>query len=195
MTTKELRTKFDRLTGSRDTAALDLKKARLAYTKASRDLSATEEAQALLQLVAEKTQSLIRYHVTELGSTALEAVFGGDIRLGLEFRQNSGKTIADIFFLRGPGGKPVDPLGSDSGGASDIAAMALRCSLWSLKKPRTRPVMVLDEPLKNINDDTRKMHRKAAEMIQLISKKLRMQFLIITALPELEEVADKVFKF
>ena len=195
MTSKELRTKFDRLTGSRDTVALDLKKARLAYTKASRDLSATEEAQALLQLVAEKTQSLVRYHITELGSTALEAVFGGDIRLGLEFRLDKGKTVADLFFLRGPEGKPVDPISSDSGGAADIAAMALRCSLWSLQKPRTRPIMVLDEPLKNINDDTRKMHRKAAEMIQLISKKLRMQFLIITALPELEEVADKVFRF
>lgn len=193
MTVKELRTKLDRLTGSRDTVSSELKKTKVAFTKASRDLSATEEAQALIQLVAEKTQNLVRYHITELGSTALEAVFGGDIRLGLEFRQNAGKTVADIFFLRN--GKPVDPLGSDSGGASDIAAMALRCSLWSLQRPRARPVMILDEPLKNINDDTRKMHRKAADMIKLISQKLGMQFLIITALPELEDVADKVFRF
>jgi len=195
MTSKELRTKFDRLTGSRDTIEADLKKARISLTLASRNLAATEEAQVLLQHVAEKTQSLIRYHITELGSTALEAVFGGDIRLGLEFRQNAGKTVADIFFLRGPEGKPVSPLGSDSGGAADIAAMALRCSLWSLQRPRTRPVMILDEPLKNINDDTRKMHHKAAKMIKTISEKLGMQFLIITALPELEDIADKVYRF
>lgn len=195
MTTQELRTKLNKLTGSRDTIAYNLRQSKVAYTKASRDLAATEEAQALLQHVAEKTQSLVRYHITELGSTALEAVFGGDIKLGLEFRVDKGKTVADLFFLRGPEGKLVDPLSSDSGGAADIAAMALRCSLWSLQKPRTRPVMILDEPLKNINDDSRKMHHKAAEMIKLISKKLRMQFLIVTALPELEEVADKVYRF
>jgi DNA repair exonuclease SbcCD ATPase subunit len=192
MTVGELSIKVERLKGQQQQVNKQLRETRVSLGHAKSELGVTEEAQALIQLVAKETQDQLRYHITELGSMALEAVFGEGISLDLEFMEKRGKTEARLVFMRGD--KPTDPLEADSGGAADIAALALRCSLWSMKRPRLRAVMVLDEPLKNINDGTRGMQERAAEMIKQISEKLGMQFLIVTMLPELEEIADKVFR-
>ena len=195
MTPAQLSSKVSELKGSRSTLKAQALDARKRHATAHRASKASEEAKAFLQLVAKQTQDQLRYHITELGTTALQAVFGtDDIALELEFVEKRGKTEAVIAF-RNAEGLLTDPLEQDSGGAADIAALALRCSLWSLQKPRTRAVMVLDEPLKNINDPTREMQAKAAEMIQLISRRLGLQFIIVTMLQEIEDVAAKVFRF
>lgn len=188
----QLTSSVDKLKGQRQQIHRSLREARTNLAKAQQGLKLNEEVQALFQLAAKQTQDQLCYHITELGSMALEAVFGPGIKLGLQFEEKAGKTVAHLVFLRGD--KPTDPLEADSGGAADIAAFALRCSLWGMKHPRLRPVMVMDEPFKNINDPTRAMQERAAEMVKQVSEKLGIQFVIVTMLPELEEVADKVFK-
>lgn len=54
--------------------------------------------------------------------------------------------------------------------------------------------MVLDEPGKDINDPTRGMHERFADMVRLVAGR-GVQFLVVTALPELEEAADRAFRF
>jgi DNA repair exonuclease SbcCD ATPase subunit len=191
MNLSDMRVNLNKLQGQRSQVARQLREARVSYIHAYRESMATEEARAIVQLVAQQTQDQIRYHITELGTMALQAVFGDDIQLDLQFTEQKGKTLAILSFLHG-GEQSTNPLESDSGGASDIAAFALRCSLWAMKRPRTRPTMVLDEPFKNINDPSRQMHRLAAEMVAEVSKKLGIQFLIVTMVPELEDVADLV---
>lgn len=187
----DLKTKLNRLQGTRQLLGRQYREARNKHVSAHREMTATEEALAVVQMVAQQTQDQIRYHITDLGTMALQAVFGDDIQLDLQFTEQKGKTTANLGFLRGDG-KVTNPLDSDSGGAADIAAFALRCSLWAMKRPRTRALMVLDEPFKNINDPSREMHRLAAEMVREVSRKLGIQFLIVTMVQELEEVADLV---
>lgn len=188
----ELRTKVNKLIGRKEHIEKERKATKIAYTKALRDLSASEKTQIIIQSVAKQTQEMLSYRITELGTMALQAVMEDDRKLYLDIPEKRGKTEAEFFFDQND--RLTKPLEEDSGGAADITALALRPSLWTLKKPRLRAVMVLDEPLKNINDETRIMQGKAAEMIKLISTKLGIQFLIVTMLPELEEVADKVIK-
>lgn len=187
----QLRAKAEQLKGQRSQLQKQLKEARHSYVSAFRSLKATEEARAFIQKVAAQTQEQIRFHITDLGSMALEAVFGPGIQLGLDFEEKRGKTEARLCFVRGE--ERTDPLEADSGGASDIAAFALRCSLLMIQRPVPRKLLVLDEPFKNINDPTREMHQRAAEMVKEISQRLGIQFIIVTMLPELAEVADKVF--
>lgn len=189
-TLSSIRTKLDQLKGARDKTERDYRQARSSHVTASRNLAATQEAQAFIQLVAEETQSQLRYHITELGSIALEAVFGDGRKLDLEFVPKAGKTQAIISFLKN--GRPTDPLGEDSGGAVNIATLGLRPTMMCIRKPKLRSFICLDEPIKDLNDPTREMHRRAAEMIKQISRK-GMQFLIVSQIPELEEIADKVF--
>lgn len=192
MTTQDLRSKLDRLKGARDKTERDYRQARSSHVLANRNVAATEEARALIQLVAEKTQSQLKYHITELGSMALEAVFGDGRRLDLEFQPKRGKTEAILSFLLN--GSRTDPLSSDSGGASNIAALALRPTMMTLKRPRLQNVIALDEPMKDLNDPSREMHQRAAEMVRQISNRLGIQFIIVTMVQELEDIADKVIR-
>jgi len=192
--TTDLTTKLHRLKGQRSQLQRQLKTVKSTYITAYRNVAATEEAKALLQKVAKETQDQLRYHVTDLGSMALEAVFGPGTKLDLEFKETNGKTSAQLRFLTADG-NATDPLEEDSGGAADIAAFALRCSLWAMQRPRTRAVMIMDEPAKNINDETREMQKRYAEMVKEVSERLGMQFIIVTQIQELEEVADKIFRF
>lgn len=174
----------------------ELKAAKIAFTEASRNTRITEEAQAIIQLVAKETQDQIRFQITELGSLALQTVFEDGVQLDLQFEEQKGKTLANIDFLQPfpGGGLRTDPLTADSGGACDLASEALRDGLWCAKIPRTRPVMFRDEPFKNINDPSREMQQRASEVVKMISDRLGVQFIIVTMLPELAEVADKVFE-
>lgn len=194
MITQTMRSKLERLRGQRDHVRAEYGRARSGYVSAYRELAASEEARALVQRAAQMTQDQVRYHITELGTTALQAVFEDQIQLDLQFQEQRDKTVANLRFLRGDGLVGVDPVDADSGGACDVAAEALRDSLWYLRRPRTRAVMVRDEPFKNINDPSREMQRRAAEMVRQISDRLGIQFLVVTMLPELEDVADKVFE-
>jgi DNA repair exonuclease SbcCD ATPase subunit len=187
------RSLIDRLKGQKSHISKQAKESKAKYISAVRDLQSTEKAQALIQKAAAMTQDQLKYYITDLGSMALEAVFGDGMKLDLIFEEKRGKTEARLAFISSEG-HTTNPLDEDSGGASDIAAFALRCSLWTMKRPRTRALMVMDEPFKNINDPTRQMQEKAAEMVKTVSEKLGIQFLIVTMLPELEEVADKIFK-
>lgn len=191
MNIQSLKTSLSKLQGQRQQLERQYRDARNTHVAAYREKAATEEARAIVQMVAQQTQDQIRYHITDLGTMALQAVFGEDIQLDLQFTEQKGKTLANLSFLRGDG-KATNPLDSDSGGAADIAAFALRCSLWAMGKPRTRALIVLDEPFKNINDPSREMHRLAAEMVKEVSKRLGIQFLIVTMVQELEDVADLV---
>lgn len=154
------------------------------------DLENSEKAQAIIQEVAKLTQEELRYHIGELVSLALAAVFDDPYTFELEFVTRRNQTEVDLFFVRD--GMRVSPLSSSGCGAVDIAALALRISLWSLKNPRTRGILFLDEPLKFLS---REYQTKASSMIKMLSKRLNVQIIMVTHSPELIEQADKIHTF
>jgi DNA repair exonuclease SbcCD ATPase subunit len=77
------------------------------------------------------------------------------------------------------------------GGAVDVAAFALRVASWSMQRPRTRPVIILDEPMRFLSPD---LQPKASDMLQELSQKLGLQFIIVTHEEELTQQVDKVFE-
>lgn len=195
-TTTTLRTAISRLQGKRDQIAEDLSLTQAHLATALDELHVTEVARALIQRAAHLTQSQIRYRVTALGTMAMEAVFPEKVKLGLEFRENMGKVEAHLTFEReGEDGlsHPLDPLEEDSGGACNVAGLGLRVSMWAAQRPRTRPIFVMDEPGHDLNDRTRRMHEKFAEVIREVGEsELGVQFLIVTMIEELEEVGEKI---
>ena len=75
--------------------------------------------------------------------------------------------------------------------AVDVAAFALRVASWSMERPRSRPVLIMDEPLRFLSTDHQE---KASVMIKEISQKLGIQFIIVTHETILASYADKVFE-
>ncbi len=149
---------------------------------------ACEEAQLIIQNVAQLTQKQLEYHVAELVTLAMGAVFDDPYELSIEFSQRRGRTETDLRFIRD--GQSIDPLTASGGGAVDIASFALRVSLWSLAISKTRPTLILDEPLKWLKGG--ELPIKGALMMKEISEKLGLQIIMVSHIPGQIEGADQI---
>lgn len=154
-----------------------------------RELHRHEEALEIVRAVALQTQQQLSYHIGDITSLALNGIFPDPYTLQVEFVQRRNKTECDLYFLRNE--EKIDPLSAAGGGAVDIASFALRIASWAMLSPRSRNVIVLDEPFKHLSEDLLPL---AGEVLQEISTKMNLQFIIVTHSEELTDCADKVFK-
>jgi len=154
-----------------------------------RSLHRHEQAREIIREVGLKTQEQLSFHISDITSLALEAVFDDPYELQVEFVQRRNKTECDLYFVRNE--EKMDPLSASGGGAVDVTAFALRIASWSMNQPHTRPVIILDEPLRFLSVD---LQERASTMIKEISKKLGLQFIVITHESTLATYADKVFE-
>jgi len=154
-----------------------------------RDLQRHEKAREIIREVGIKTQNQLSFHISDITSLALEAVFTDPYKLIVDFVQRRNKTECDLYFERD--GNKVDPLLASGGGAVDVAAFALRIASWSMQRPKSRNVIILDEPLRFLSANHQE---QASQMIKEVSEKLGIQFIIITHELILTAYADKMFE-
>lgn len=153
-----------------------------------------ESAQAIIQLISQATQQELQYHINELVSLSLAAVFDDTYTFEVDFVQRRNQTEADLWFVRD--GERINPLYATGGGPIDVAAFALRVSLWSLRKNRSRAILVLDEAAQHIKGDDANI--KFIQMVKGLSERLGIQVIMVSdervPLEDIERGADKVFK-
>lgn len=167
----------------------DLKQTALNLRQASRDLKKHQEAREVIKMVALRTQEHLQYHISETVTGALRAVFPDPYEFVVEFVERRGRTECDLLFKRGD--MSVDPLTAAGGGAVDVAAFALRVAAWSMMRPRSRALLILDEPFRYLSAD---LLPRAGEMLQEVASRLGLQVLLVTHAEELVAGADKVFE-
>ncbi len=159
-----------------------------------RSLRRHEQAREVIREVGLKTQQELQWHISDITSLALEAVFNDPYELVAEFVQRRNKTECDLYFERD--NNRMDPLSASGGGAVDVAAFALRVASWSMQHPRSRAVLVLDEPFKHLKGE--KENHRVLEMIKQISEKLKTQIIMVSdeRIPreDIIAAADKVFE-
>lgn len=189
MTSKQLRTKLENERGKRQQVLDDLQENRKELKRTERHLRFAEQAKEVLRSVGLETQKQLQYHISDITSMALEAVFENPYKLELDFVQRRNKTECDIYFTRD--GNRVNPLAASGGGAVDVASFALRIASWVLQYPKTRNTIILDEPMRFVSED---LKDKASQMIKEVSEKLGIQFIIVTHEPKLTAYADRVFE-
>jgi len=148
-----------------------------------------EQALAIVREVGRKTQEKLQFHMSDIASLAFEAVLDDPYKLAINFVERRDKIECDLLFERD--GQLSYPLDSTGGGAVDIAVFALRVASWSMRRPRTRKTMVLDEPFKNLD---KKKQEKASAILKQISSRLGIQFIIVTHETALTDAADRVFE-
>jgi len=183
----EFKKEFERRQGRKEQLSADLLKSHEAIDGLIRRARWFEEAQTIIQNVAQITQKELEYHVGELVTLAMAAVFEDPYALDVEFVQRRGRTETDLWFSRD--GSQVDPMTASGGGAVDVASFALRVALWSLAPKRTRPTLVMDEPLKWLKGG--ELPEKGARMIKEISERLGLQIIMISHIPDQIEGADR----
>ena len=175
--------------------AADLLKSRLdtctrTTTSLAKQAKILEESRVVIQAAASITQQQLEYRISELVTLALASVFPRPYSLVLRFENKAGRTWASLLF-KDVEGNEVEPMEACGYGAVDVASFALRLTLWTLKKPRTRNVILLDEPFKFVSKD---LQPKVAGMLSELSKRLKVQFIIVTHEEQLIEGAARIFR-
>jgi len=189
-TVAEWRSRIERMQGRQSGAEDDLRCAKVKAKTLAKQHTRIGIAREIIQEVAKQTQDQLQFHIGELVSLAMAAVMDDPYELEVEFVPRRNKTEAEISFSRD--GQRSHPLSASGGGAADVASFALRVALWSLQPVRTTPVFVLDEPFRNINDPSRELHSRVAEMVKTVSSKIGIQVIMVSLSSEILDTADNV---
>lgn len=147
-----------------------------------------EEAQLLVQEVAKQTQQKLSDNISEIVTTALKSVLDDPYEFTIRYETKRGKTEALLLFKQGE--KEIDPMDEAGGGVVDLASFALRIALWNISTPRSNNTIILDEPFKHLSKN---YSVEIAKLLKMLSKKLKLQFIMVTHDENLKEAADKLF--
>ena len=181
---------LQRSAGHRDQLQSEVTAATEKLTALAQEQENIARAMEIIQQVAKLTQAQLEIHISELVSLALEAVFPNPYRMVLKFETRRNRSEADLL-LQDENGNLLSPMDAVGGGVVDVAAFSLRIALWSLKRPKPRAVMLMDEPLRFLSSD---LQDRASRMIKEVSDKLGIQFLIVSHDEKLIESAGKVIR-
>ena len=187
MTLTEYKNKIEKVKGKKEHIEGNLNTLEDEAIRLTEYLYSLEKAQALLQNVAQETQSQLRFHINDLVNLCLDYFWPGQIQFDSVFEIKNGRTVAKLVFVQG--GDEIDPFESDGGGLVDIASFALRMVAWTLEK--TRNTIILDEPFKNLSED---LQPQGAELLKELSERLNLQFIIVNHRKQITDIADKVFE-
>ena|ERR1700733_14581258 len=139
-------------------------------------LALAEQAQQLLQHVAQQVQETAHRQISQVVTRCLKSVFGeGAYEFRIDFERKRGKTEARLFFVRE--GQEVDPMEAAGGGVLDIASLALRVAALMLARPRRRRLICLDEPCRFLS---RANQEKARELLETLASELGFQVILTT---------------
>lgn len=155
-------------------------KAKADVVKADEAYYAAQDAQKIVQTVAETVQEQAHNRIAGVVSRCLATVFDAPYEFKIKFERSRGHTEARLLFVRD--GLDVDPITSAGGGVVDVAAFALRVSCLMLKRPAARRVLILDEPFRFVSEDYRP---RVAQMLEDLSTELSIQFIMVTHIKEL----------
>jgi len=188
-TLKEFRSYLEQQRGKKQQIESSIEQTKDSIKQETRSLKRHEKARELIREAGLKTQQQLQYHISDITSLALDAVFDNPYQLQAEFVQRRNKTECDLYFVRD--GERVDPLSASGGGAVDVACFALRIASWSMLRPHTRNTIILDEPMKNLSAA---YQEKGSAMLKEVSERLGLQFIIVTHEPILASYADRTFE-
>ena len=89
---QELRNKLERQKGQRDQIQQSLNLLRKDLLESKRSLLQHEQAREVIRTVGADTQNQLSFHISDITSLALEAVFNEPYELEVEFVQRRNKT-------------------------------------------------------------------------------------------------------
>lgn len=146
-------------------------------------LRSAEEARELVQEVAQKLQQAVHNQIAGIVSLGLKTVFSEPYTFKINFEKKRGRTEARLIFERD--GLELDPISAAGGGVIDVAAFTLRVACLSLSKPALRPILILDEPFKNVSK-TKGYLDQIPLLLEKLAEEMGLQIIMVTHIEELK---------
>lgn len=157
--------------------SLKIKEEKQSLIEIKEKLKNIEQAQSIAQQIAEQIQTHVHNQLTEVVTKSLESVYDNPYEFLIQFEKKRGKTEAKLVFRR-DGYNLDDPKNEAGVGQIDIASLALRSSCIMLMRPKRRRLLILDEPLRNVNGTENR--KRAANTLQSLAYDLGFQIIMAT---------------
>lgn len=187
-TINEYRRKIEQLKGQKIALETLKAKAEAELVIAEEVFLDTEESQFVIQTVAKNTRDTFKVKISAPVTLALANIFEDPYALDVSFAIKNNASACSIKFKRGE--SLMRPLDSSGYGAANITSFALRVALWGMSIPKSAPVLLLDEPFKELSVN---YHDLAGKMLEAISKDLGLQLVISTHSDTLREGVNRIF--
>ena len=185
-----LRNQFERLRGRQIQLNKDLAETKGLLKEHGQEYQDVIKAREVIREVAVMTQEQLAFHIQDIVTSAILGVFPDPYVFKADFVMKNNRTECELGLLSNEG-EIINPLAASGGGVVDVTAFALRVASWSMKIPRSRPVIILDETFKHLSRD---LMYKAGEMLRGMADRLNMQVIMISHEPDLVQIADRVFE-
>jgi DNA repair exonuclease SbcCD ATPase subunit len=186
---EEYNEKLTKMRGAESVLNKQLKELKQEEKEMNKEILAVQKAKVIAQTVAQQTQQKITFHINNLITSGLEAVFPEPYKFELRFTTRRNKTEADMLFIKN-GNEVDDILSSGGGGVADIASYLLSIAVYSINP--TRPIFVRDENFKFLHSE--EFQEKASLMIKKVSEKFGIQMILISDQEKLYQNADNVIR-
>jgi hypothetical protein len=148
-----------------------------------------ERASWVITKAAELTQASLQTEVETLVTDALQFVYDKDFEFKLIFERKQNRLhIRPVIMEEG---EEYDPEEERGGGVLDLVSFLFRIVLWSLQEEPSRPLFLMDEPMKNAGKG--EMLDRIGYMFKKISHDLGIQLVIWTHEPQIAAIADRSF--
>ena len=190
MNFENIQKNIERFTGMKKQIQYQLSDKKIISDNLSKRIKLIDKSQIFLQQVAQETQRHLKYQIEDIVNLALETCFPDEYKFQLDFVISRGKTEADLVFISQKTNRRVDIMNASGGGVVDIASFALRISSYVLEQDVDN-VIILDEPFRFLSKD---LQNNAGQILQTLSRKLKIQFIIVSHIDNIIDYADKVFE-
>lgn len=187
---KNLINKYQELSAEKKILEKQLKEKQVILKELKSEKQLLIECREIVNDIANRTVSDLIAWIEQTVSYAIEQIYPGySFRFSQEIKRNQLELLPKIIH----DDKEYPPEYSVGGGMLDIISIAMRIAIWAVQKEKTMPFFILDEPMKFMG----KFSEQGAQIIQQLSDKLGLQFLIITHDENLIDGFDnpEIFRF
>mgnify|MGYP000849566217 CR=1 FL=1 len=165
-------------------------------SETEKNISIYEKASLFLQSFSKLRREEGQAIFSDMGTVALQNIYGPGYRLEIQYDVKRSKPIADVFIVS-PYADTKDKeiyyaSGYAAGGENDVISFAMKLALLQTYQPLQEGPVLLDETFKHLSVD----HiDDVAEMLSQISEHLERQFIFCTSHrhPSFRKCADKAF--
>ena len=171
----EIEAKINVLKGKRESVTDSISKLKEALSAIESQIETITKAATITNKVANETQEQIQVKISSIVTLALNTAFNENYAFKIRFETKRGRPEALIMVEKD--GNEIFPMDEDSGGLVDIVSFSLRLSCLLLHTPVLRRTVIMDEPFRCPSKD---MHDKIGHLLQSLSEKLNIQFIIVT---------------
>lgn len=151
------------------------------------DMITIGKSQVLLQEVAKDVQSQLSIKIDNIVNLGLATLFP-EYNFHLEYVTSRGKTEVK-FLITDNDGDEIDVMNQNGGGVIDVLTFCLRVAVYAISN--VSPIIIFDEPFRFISKSLRS---KVSELLNVLSEKLSLQFIIVTHMDEISDNANVVYK-